>query len=154
MLLNQNNLIHLLHDLKLEPTLQTETNQVYATLYISRQEVPVFFGILGEGTLLQTIAYLPFEINDSKKGEVARLLHLINKELDMPGFGMDEVQKLMFYRCVIPCLNGEIAENILDTYVGTTKVACETFMSAIALIASGSANVDDILKERAKPNPS
>ena len=87
-------------------------------------------------------------IHEKAVSEAARLLHFVNREIDMPGFGMDEKDQLMFYRLVLPCLDKKIDTKLLDLYLVATRVACETFMDAIQLIASGSANFERVVKER------
>jgi len=110
--------------------LQEEHQQISFTLDIKGKEVPVFVGILHD-SLLQIIAYLPYELQEKAYGEVARFLHIINKELDMPGFGMDESGKLVFYRLVIPCLSAEIDEKLIDAHLNTVNIACQTILEGI-----------------------
>jgi hypothetical protein len=121
-------LSHLKKEHKVE--LQEEHKQISFTLTIKEKEVPVFVGILHE-SLLQIIAYLPYELQEKAFGEVARFLHIINKELDMPGFGMDENGKLVFYRLVIPCLEPEINPEMIDAHLRTVNVACQTILEGI-----------------------
>lgn len=148
--LNQSEIYQFLTSRQYNPLLQKETGQTYITLTIHRQEVHVFFVILSEGSLLQTIAYIPFNYKDIAQNDVARLLHLLNKEVDMPGFGMEEKDRLMFYRCVMPCLKKQLDTELLALYLEATKVACESFLGAIGMVATGSAKLDQMLKE-AKP---
>lgn len=150
MKLTQNNLLNFLNRHNLNPNLQKETDQIYIILHIQNTEVPVFMSVRGEGYLLQTIAYLPFEIHKSTLADLARVLHLINRELDMPGFGMDEVQRLMFYRLVFPNFDQELNEKSIELQLGTTRMGCESFMEAIASIISGTTKLEDIIKQ--KPN--
>lgn len=105
--LAQNALLQVLKEMKLDPIWQKETDQIYVLLTIAKREVPIFFGLRGGNTLLQTIAYLPYDLPQKSIGQVARLLHLLNRDIDVPGFGIDEEQRLMFFRCVIPCIEGE-----------------------------------------------
>jgi hypothetical protein len=130
-----------------KPILQKETGQVYITFNINKMDIHIFFVIISEGNLLQTIAYIPFTYMDKVQGDLARLLHLLNKEIDMPGFGMDEQEKLIFYRCVIPSIDKKIDPEFIDLYLEATKVACETFISAIGVVATGSAKFDQLLEE-------
>lgn len=150
--LTQNHLIQLLNSWNFNPVYEKESDQIYIFLKIAHYEVPVFFGIRSGDQLLQTIAYLPFQLLDLHLGQVARLLHLLNRELDMPGFGMDEVQKLLFYRIVIPCINKELNEKVLELQLATTKVAIETFMDAIAMVLTGKGKVEDLLKSFSTKN--
>ncbi len=137
-----------LNDRELRPTLQRQNNQVFITLQVKKMEVPLFFAVLGEGTLLQMIAYVPYTMHEKAISEAARLLHYVNREIDMPGFGMDEKDRLMFYRLVLACVDKKVDERLLELYIATTRVACETFMEAIQLISSGTANFERVSKER------
>jgi len=144
--LAQNDLLQWLNQKNFSPLFQKETDQIYIVMNINGHEVPAFFGIRSEGHILQIIAYLPFELFPSTLGESARLLHILNKELDLPGFGMDEKEKLIFYRSVIPCLSQEVDEQILEMTLATMRIACETFMGAISAIISGNVKVDQLKK--------
>lgn len=145
--LNQDDLLKLLNSWKLEPTFQPVTAQVYIVMKIRELEVPVFFGIRSENTLLQTIAYLPYRLQKNTLNEVARVLHLLNKELDVPGFGLDEKENLMFYRTVILCPDQELNEKVLELHLATGRVAVESFMGAIEMIATGKKSVEDLYKK-------
>lgn len=141
--LTLNDLLAYLNAKKLDPTFQPQYGQIFINLTIDEHEIPVFFGIRSE-MLLQTIAYLPYEIQPKTLGEIARLLHVLNKELDLPGFGMDEKERLMFFRTVIPTIDAQVEEKMIDMCIGITRLACETFMKAIALVLSGAMTVDSI----------
>ncbi len=145
-----NTIIYYLKESNLQPEIQKETNQLFINFTMHQYEVPVFFVLHPVSHLIQMIAYLPYQLSEKTIGEMGRLLHLLNKELDMPGFGMDESEKLIFYRAVVPCLNKEIDKQLFNTYLGTTRVACDTFMHVIGLIASGNMTVDTLLKNKPK----
>lgn len=144
---NINALITHLREHSLEPEFQKETDQVFVTYQIQGHSVPVFFLIRKESGLLQMVAYLPYLLPEKTLGQTARLLHILNQELDMPGFGMDESEKLIFYRSVLPCLDGKIDEKLLAMSLGTTRIACDTFMHAIGLVAAGTTSLEDMLKK-------
>lgn len=145
--LTNNNILKYLQDQKLQPSLQKETDQVYVEMKIKEFNIPVFFLIRPESALLQIVAYLPYQLPKKTFPEVARMLHMLNKELDMPGFGMDELEQLIFYRCVIPSLDRKIDTRLLNMYLGTTRLACDTFIHAIGMIVSGTTTVDQVLNE-------
>ena len=145
--LSQNLLLKVLREKNLQPIHQAQTDQIYIVMMIAQHEVPVFFGIRSNDTLLQTLAYIPYDLNPKTLPEVARLMHIINREVDMPGFGIDEAQKLMFYRCVIPCVNGVLDTRLVELYLAATSVALETFMKAITIVASGGATVDSLMTQ-------
>lgn len=144
--LNHDSLLNFLRRIGYDPIFQKETDQIYILVKIKEVDVPVFFGVNRESSLLQIVGYLPYQLHAPAFGEVARMLHLLNKQLDMPGFGMDENEKLMFYRCVVPCPEDKVNENLLGMYIGTLRFACDTFMYAIGSIAAGTRKVEDYLK--------
>jgi hypothetical protein len=133
-----------------QPELHKESKQVFVLFSFENHEMPLFFLFRPESKLLQMISYLPYTLTEKGLGESARLLHLLNRDLDMPGFGMDEEAKLMFYRCSIPCLEERIDKTLFDLYLGTARMACRTFMHVIGLVVSGSVAVNEILKRAEK----
>lgn len=145
--LSHDNLLKYLNEKKLSPIFQKETNQIYILIKVKDLDIPLFFGIQKKIGLLQLLAYLPFEIQNKAFGEVARLLHIINKDIDMPGFGMDEKEKLLFYRAVIPTVEGEIKEELLGNYLDAISFACDSFIFAIGAVASGTKTMEDLTKD-------
>jgi hypothetical protein len=143
-----NALLAYLRENNLQPELQKETGQVFITYKIQQYEVCVFFLMRPESALLQMVAYLPYQLPEKTLGEVARMLHILNRELDLPGFGMDESEKLMFYRSVVPCVEGKVDKYLFNMYLGTARIACESFMNAIGIIVSGTMSVDEIMKDK------
>ncbi len=125
--------------------LQEDNKQVAVMLKISDQEIPVFVGVLHEA-LVQMIAYLPFEIKKDAAGEVGRFLHLLNKQLDLPGFGMDEEAGLLFYRAVIPCLTAEVETELFDAYFKTLQNACQTVLEGIKQAEEGGSPIAQAAK--------
>lgn len=149
MKLTQDELLKRLNEKDLKPIIQPKTNLLYVLMRVGiGHEVPIFFVILNDGALLQTLAYLPFELQKEAKSEIARLLHLVNRDIDLPGFGMDENQKLIFYRLVVPCIDNELPDKTLDLLLGSTKIAAETFIEAIRVVASGEMTIEKILKRK------
>ncbi len=120
---------------KYDASLQQDNKQVSTMLTVSDKEVPLFVGVLHDA-LVQMIAYLPYEMKEEAFGDIARFLHHLNKELDMPGFGMDEASGgLLFYRVVIPCLKPEINEELFDAYLDTLKRACQSVLEGIDAVS-------------------
>lgn len=123
---------------------QKETNQLYAMLAIQGRNFPIFFRIYEQQQLLQILAFLPFEYKPETVLDVGRLLHLFNKELDQPGFGLDESGKVIFFRSMVPASQGMIDDKILGAYLQATKNACELFAPAIYAVASGTSTFDEL----------
>jgi hypothetical protein len=128
-----------------EAELQKENKQIAIMLKIDQQEVPLFVGVLHD-TLVQMIAYLPFEIKADSIAEVARFLHLLNKQLDLPGFGMDEQASLLFYRAVIPCLKPEVDAELFDAYLRTLQNAVHTVLEGIKQAGDGKSPIAQAAK--------
>ncbi len=115
----------------LKPEFEKESKQHYFIVKIQDKEVPVFYRTVEKSNVLQLIAYPPSQIQEETFSEIARFLHILNKELDIPGFGMDESTKLIFYRSAIPALKNEIEEDLLRAYVNTIKNALTFFFAGI-----------------------
>ena len=118
-------------DCALGNEIEKESKQIYFKLDIQDKEVPVFFKVMEKASLLQLIAYPPTQIKEEMFAEIARFLHILNKELDIPGFGMDENSKLIFYRLVLPSLKNELDEGLVRAYVNTIKNALTFFFAGI-----------------------
>jgi len=133
-----------------EAQLQKETDQIYVVLKLLEREFPLFLRIMGEGDLLQMMVFFPCNIKDESVNDLARLLHLLNKELDIPGFGMDEKAKVAFYRCMIPAIDGEIHNGILDGFMNSIQLVCETFTPAVEAVAYAATSFDELLEKAAE----
>lgn len=112
--LNLKNVLAHLSNKKLEPQIQTETQQIYVLFNLEGIEFPLFVRVDEEPKILQLFMFMPCAISPKTFGELARLLHLLNKEIDMPGFGIDEKAGVVFFRWVIVTSSGEIQEELLD----------------------------------------
>lgn len=133
--------------LKLEPQLQKETNQLIIIYKVGGADFPLFFRIFEGGDLLQMITFIPCNIKASAIPDLARLLHLLNKEVDLPGFGMDEKAGIVYYRFMLPALRGQVEGEILETVIDTIKKITETFANVIAAVAVGAASFDEVMKK-------
>jgi hypothetical protein len=125
--------------------------QISSAFILEGKQYPLFIRIFGEGNLLQLLTFLPSESGNPLEkihfADVARLLHLLNKELNLPGFGMDEMAGLIFYRLMIPTPHGEIAKELLLSFLQAIETICQTFNPAIEVVASGKDRIDNILKQ-------
>lgn len=126
---------------------QPETNQLYVLFKVQDQEYPLFLRVMDEGELLQLLAFMPISLENKTVADVGRLLHLFNKEIDIPGFGMDEAAKVIFYRIVLPSIDKKISGEIVSGYLNSIKVITETFYPVIAAVVMGAATYSDIVKK-------
>lgn len=127
--------------------LQSETNQIYFIHKAGQLEFPIFFRIFEKGDLLQLLAFIPSNFKEGTQTEVARLLHLLNKELDIPGFGMDETEGVIFYRSMLPAFDKKIDLNLLESFLKAIPVICETFAPVIIAVANKKASFKDVLRK-------
>ncbi len=115
--LNLDQILEHLRRKNYDAKLQSETNQIYFIHKAGQLEFPIFFRIFEKGDLLQLLAFIPSNFKEGTQTEVARLLHLINKELDIPGFGMDEKEGVIFYRSMLPAFDKKIDPNLLESFL-------------------------------------
>jgi hypothetical protein len=144
--------------------IQEDTQQVYTILKINRKEYPLFLRVFDEGHLLQLLVFIPCSLDISEQatpptepplessserkavvGDLARLLHLLNKELDIPGFGMDEIAGVVFYRLMLPTPKKKIEEELLLAFLKTIDHVCQMFTPPIEAVSSGHMTLDQIL---------
>ncbi len=129
----------------LAPQFQEETKQVAVTIKIDDVEFPTFFRI-SEGPLLQVVTFLPIQYSEETVADTARLLHLINKEVDMPGFGMDEMTDMLFYRSVLPSHDKKIDPALIRSSLKALEVISQAFLNAVNAVAQGAITFEDAVK--------
>lgn len=126
---------------------QAETEQLIVTLSIEQRDYPMFIRAYGEGSLIQFLTFIPCQVQSRYNAELARLLHHLNKEMDMPGLGMDEASNTVFYRVMVPIFTPEIKEDLIKAYIATSERVCDTFAGVIAAVANGIASFEEVLKK-------
>lgn len=131
----------------IEAQLQQDSGQLCVLFKIGEREYPLFIRIYEGNELLQLLAFLPCNTKQETRSETARLLHLLNKEIDIPGFGMDEDSDVVFYRCMIPIKDQLLDGKLLDSYINAIKVVCQSFAPVVAAAAYGAATFEEIMKK-------
>lgn len=147
MKVNEHNFLESLKKLNMEGKVQQETNQVYTVFKNEKKEYPIFLRSLHDGELLQILTFIPCRIEASKMSEVSRFLHMLNKELDMPGFCLDENSMTVFYRLVLPTLKKEYNEEMFAAFINTSQTVCKSFAIAIEALAIGAMSLEEITKK-------
>lgn len=145
--LNTDAILKYLVEKKFQAQYQPETKQIYVNIKIEQSEFPLFIRATDESDLLQLITFIPRNIKPSAVSDVARLLHLFNRELDLPGFGMNEQTGHIFYRCIIPCTNRKFDPTILEAFLSSVTIVCKNFAPSIVAVADGAITFDDLLKK-------
>lgn len=136
-----------------EASFQEDSQQVYLVLNISKKEYPLFLRVFDEGHLLQLLVFIPCPIPSEGISDMARLLHLLNKELDMPGFGMDEIAGAVFYRLMLPTPKKKIESDVLIAFMKTIEHVCKMFATPIEAVGYGQITLDEILKKAKQMEP-
>lgn len=144
--LTLSNLVDALQKKGIDAKIQEESNQVYFIFKDGQREFPLFMRIYDKGELFQMLAFVS-NFKTETVNDVARLLHLFNKELDVPGFGMDETIRYTFYRSMIPIQNNTLDPFILDAYINTIQTACKMFAQAIDAVGQGVATFEEVIKK-------
>jgi hypothetical protein len=126
---------------------QKETGQLYIILKISDTDFPLFIRLYESEDLLQLLLFIPCNIQEGAEGEIARLLHTLNKEIDVPGFGMDETSKVVFYRVMVPAFHNQIEEELIDVYYQSLPNIASTFGGVISAVATGNATYKEVMKK-------
>lgn len=126
--------------------MQHETRQIYYIEKIHRKDFPVFIRVFDEQKMLQVLIFMPCGLTPAGLNDTARLLHLLNKELDMPGFGMDENAGAIFYRLTIPFFAEKFDEKLLDGFLASMKELSHTLYPAIELAANG-VSLEEIIRQ-------
>lgn len=145
--LDLNKILTYLRSQGIEAEYQKETNQLCILFKTAEREYPLFIRIYDGNELLQLLAFLPCNTKTSTLNDTARLLHLLNKEIDTPGFGMDEDSNVVFYRCMMPIKEKEVDENILHSYINAIQVVCRSFAPVVAAVAYGAVTFDEVIKK-------
>lgn len=125
--------------------LQKETDQIAILLTVEGTEYILFLRILPSGPVLQILSFIPCTLKADTLNQMARLLHLLNKELDAPGFGMDETSGVVFYRITIPAVTQKVDPELFKTYMNSIKVVCNTFSPVIINVSRGTMSFDAVL---------
>ena len=143
--LSLENIKNTLEKFGLEVDIESKSNQVFALLHLEEREFPLFVRLITESKLIQLIAFLPCQPKEEATADVARLLHLFNKELDIPGFGLDESSGAIFFRTLFPAPDNQLNEKTLQDYLNTTKTACQQFIQPIEAVALAAVTFENLL---------
>lgn len=147
--LTHDTLLDYLRGKNFEPEIQSETKQIVAEMIVGREKHPFFVKMDSTSGIIQLLVFLPYELKPSAAPDVARLLLYCNKEIDLPGFGVDETANVVFYRCVLVGTKDEIAIELLDKVITAIPKLCEAFFPLITMAMGGKIKFDTIL-EKAK----
>lgn len=127
--------------------IQKETNQILFVLKLHELEFPVFLRLVEQGEILQIIGFFPLKLKAKTIPDIARVLHFINKEVDIPGFGIDEDSDVIFYRVMLPSVNKELNEELVEAYITSLKMLVDTFFPMIMAVNESFATFKDVMRK-------
>lgn len=135
--LNIQTILQHLRDKGIDAQFQQQHGQIHFAANADGRHFPLFLRVDPHERILQTILFLPCALSASAAPDAARLLAYINKEIDMPGFGMDEATRIIHYRCTLPTLTGTIDSDVLDHILALMPRISSVFFRSISAVASG-----------------
>ncbi|MCB1134738.1 MAG: YbjN domain-containing protein [Chlamydiia bacterium] len=136
-----------LKELGHDASIQEETQQVFFSIKYQDVDFPVFGRMAGDDSFVQIIAFMPGQTTDKTVNDTSRLLHMINRELDMPGFCLDEQNKVAFYRVMVPAKAGNADKEALALYTKAIQRVVETFANLVFAVIMGKLSLEEVMKQ-------
>lgn len=90
---------------------------------------------------------LPFNFSVSASQDVAAFLHFLNRQLELPGFEMDEGNRLILYRYVLLSSEDQLHTDLLKGIIGSITLLLDLFGEAIEKTAVGETTFNEILEK-------
>lgn len=145
--LNLDNLLKSVQKVFPDASLQSETNQVFCIFKNENIEFPVFARIAEDNNLIQLLVFFPCDLKKGAEADTARSLHLLNKEIDIPGFGMDEANNLMYFRYMLPAVDEKYEEVLVEKFTNAFQMICKTFFPLVFAVSQGAVTFADVEKK-------
>jgi len=99
---------------------------------------------------LSLLYFFPFQFKDEAVNDIARYILLINKTLEFSGFGLSEVDRLIFFRHDLWCNLGKVNRDLLKSFLGYVLLLADAFGPKFEQLASCEKSFFQIIEE-AKP---
>lgn len=90
---------------------------------------------------------IPFRFEPEAVNDIARFLLLINKTLEFPGFGMSEVDQVIYYRHDLYCGFGQLNEDVLKGILGYLLFVVDSFTPKLQQLAARKISFKDVVEE-------
>ncbi|MDP1835518.1 MAG: hypothetical protein Q8K75_06260 [Chlamydiales bacterium] len=90
-----------------------------------------------EQLFLHLFVAFPFMVKPEAAGELSRLLMYFNKPLEVPGFGLDELNQIVFYRYSLVCVGDLIKIRPLVAMMGTISLLVDALTNQIEAVSQG-----------------
>lgn len=146
----------LLNERQVAVSHQSETEQLLVQFQIRGLVYPLFIRMAEGGDYVQLLIFIPLTLKVDKLDQIARLLHYMNKEVAQPGFCVDELHQLLFYRLMVPTTRGSLDGELFLKLVEGCKMAAEHATGPIAAVNSGQLSLRQFIErmEKSKQSPS
>lgn len=103
-----------------------------------------------EPGILQHVQFsilLPYEVKREFVGDLARLILLFNRSIDLPGFEFSEMDKMVLYRHTGLYQGGKISEHVLVSIIGNILTSVEVFGGYLEALGAGERTFREIVEE-------
>ncbi len=98
-------------------------------------------------SFIQFFLSLPFQVKDEHLGELARLLLLFNKSFEVPGFGMSEVDRVVYFRYMLLTNGGKVDPRVILSLLGMISVIVSSFGPEIEALGLGEKSLQEVVDE-------
>ena len=96
---------------------------------------------------IQYIVVLPFECLDTCVSDTGNLLHFLNRQAELPGFELDELNNLILFRHVALNINGTAIPELSLAIIGLITMTLDLFTEPIEQVCSGKMTYDELLSK-------
>ncbi|MBA3238470.1 MAG: hypothetical protein H0T62_09025 [Parachlamydiaceae bacterium] len=96
---------------------------------------------------IQFIVTLPFQVVDEQIPDAARLILLLNKGLELPGFELSESDRLIFFRHAFVVPEDDLDERIFLSLVGMIELVLDAFAETLEKVATGKQSLREVIEE-------
>lgn len=110
---------------------------------------------LAEGTptklyFLNFFITLPFTVFDPAFADLSRLILMLNKIIPVPGFGMSEMDKVVYYQYTYPSIDGKLDPNLLLSMIAFIIHYINTHVETFEEVATRVKSLKTVLEESEK----
>jgi hypothetical protein len=151
--LTNSDLLKHLEEKQLKPQMQNETGQIVMAFRLNNKDFPIFLRIAEDEDFLQVLSFLPTKIKEGQHSAIARFLHHVNNQVNLPGFSMDDQQDLVFYRIILPCPGRELSEQMLEKFLGAIFNVSNTFYPIVSQLSEATISYKDAMKKLRELRP-
>lgn len=90
---------------------------------------------------------LPFEFLEDSVNDIARFLLLINKTLEFSGFGMSEVDRMVYFRHDLYCDGSKVNSETLKALLGYVLLIVDIFSPTIETLGLRELTFEQVVEE-------